>query len=122
MMICKPIRERSEAHRKFVATIPCLVCRRGEPVPRWHMLGDVVSQSHHLTHAQPRARGLKVSDAYSVPLCVPHHDPNHRGSVHHDGDEAAWWELWGIDPLAEAARLWNESIAAGRVKLPRAAA
>ena len=55
-------RRRNKAHLAYVASQPCLVCRRTPCDP------------HHLKFAQPRALGRKVS--VTVPLCastnVPH--------------------------------------------------
>ena len=45
--------------------------------------------------------GRKVSDRFTVPLCRLHHRQLHRG-----GNERAWWQSQGIDPLAIAASLW----------------
>jgi hypothetical protein len=56
------------------------------------------SAAHHLRFAQPRAMSLKVSDEFTVPLCVIHHDQLHRS-----GDERA------LEPLKHAARFWEVS-------------
>jgi hypothetical protein len=45
--------------------------------------------------------GRKVSDRFTVPICRLHHRQLHRR-----GDERAWWQSQGIDPLAIAASLW----------------
>lgn len=116
-MILKPERHRCPAHLRFVAQQPCIACHLTWPAPdRARMLCVVVTQAHHLTHAQPKARGLKAGDQWTVPLCVPHHDPNSRNSVHFAGDERAWWSARGVDPLPIAERLWAASVAAGRVR------
>jgi hypothetical protein len=57
----KAVRLRNKEHRKFVTRQPCLVC------------GRVPSDSHHLTFAQPRALGYRVSDEFTVPVCRIHH-------------------------------------------------
>lgn len=44
---------------------------------------------------------MKVSDEFTVPLCVGHHDALHR-----TGDERAWRAAQDIDPLSVALRLW----------------
>jgi hypothetical protein len=44
--------------------------------------------------AQPCAHGRKVSDEYSVPVCLLCH-----GDLHGYGDEASWWARVSIDPL-----------------------
>jgi hypothetical protein len=48
--------------------------------------------------------GRRVSDEFSVPLCRGHHRALHRF-----GNEAAWWEEAGIDPIKIARNLWNET-------------
>jgi hypothetical protein len=88
----KAVRLRDKEHRKFVTRQPCLVC------------GRVPSDSHHLTFAQPRALGHRVSDEFTVPVCRIHHRELHRS-----GDEPAWWQKLNIDPLPVALRLWQHS-------------
>ena len=61
--------------------------------------------------------GRKVSDKFTVPVCGLHHRELHRR-----GDERAWWEAQGIDPLPIAATLWArthavDSAADGATKL-----
>ncbi len=92
-LLPKEKRIRDRAHLQFVATQPCLICGR-EP-----------TQAHHLRFAQPRAMGLKVSDEFTVPLCVTHHDQLHR-----TGNEQAFWARHGVrEPLRHAAKLWKLS-------------
>jgi ERF superfamily len=103
LTINEPRRIRDKEHRKFVATQACLVCGR-QP-----------SDPHHLRSAQPRALGRKVSDEFTVPLCRIHHR-----QIHHVGDEAAWWNKFGIDPHFVASALWartrpSRSVADGAV-------
>src|SRR5438874_1725931 len=86
----KTVRLRDKDHRKFLTRQPCLVC------------GRVPSDSHHLTFAQPRALGNRVSDEFTVPVCRIHHRELHRS-----GDEAAWWQKLNIDPVSVALRLWE---------------
>jgi hypothetical protein len=92
LAISEPRRIRDKEHRKFVSAQACLVCGR-QP-----------SDAHHLRSAQPRALGRKVSDEFMVPLCRIHHRKVHRG-----GDEAAWWDRFGVDPYLVAAALWGQS-------------
>lgn len=92
LTIAEPKRLRDKAHLRFVASQPCLVCRR-QP-----------SDPHHLRFAQPRALGLKVSDEFTVPLCRDHHQ-----QLHQAGNEIAWWHDLDIKPLEIAKRLWEES-------------
>lgn len=92
LAIGEPRRVRDREHRKFVSLQACLVCGR-QP-----------SDPHHLRFAQPRALSRKVSDEFTVPLCRTHHREVHRG-----GDEAAWWNKFGVDPCRVAAALWAQT-------------
>jgi hypothetical protein len=47
--------------------------------------------------------GSKPGDQWVVPLCIMHHR-----ALHDAGNERAWWQEAKIDPLAEAARLWQQ--------------
>jgi hypothetical protein len=66
--------------------------------------GRKPSDPHHLRHLQPRALGRKASDEFTVPLCRIHHR-----LVHRVGNEAAWWQGAGIDPIKVARSLWKQS-------------
>jgi len=88
----KPVRLRDKGHRRFMLRQACLVC------------GRVPSDPHHLTFAQPRALGCRVSDEFIVPVCRMHHRELHRS-----GDEAAWWRTLNIDPVPVALRLWQQT-------------
>ncbi len=85
----EPRRVRDKDHVKFVAKQPCLLCGRRP------------SDAHHLRFAQHPALGRKVSDEFTVPLCRGHHR-----EVHRCGDEAAWWQKAGLDPVVTARALW----------------
>jgi len=91
-VIRKPVRERDREHLKFVAVQPCLVC------------GRTPSDAHHIKYAEPRAMGRKVSDRFTVPVCRLHHRELHRR-----GNERAWWESQGIEPLSIALALWGNT-------------
>jgi hypothetical protein len=85
-------RRRNKAHLFHVAQQPCLICARKPADP------------HHLRFMQRRALGLKVSDEFTVPLCRAHHR-----EAHHAGNERAWWQSAGIDPVNVSRRLWEET-------------
>jgi hypothetical protein len=91
-VISKPVRDRDREHLKFVAVQPCLVC------------GRTPSDPHHIKFAEQRAMGRKVSDRFTVPICRLHHRELHRR-----GNERAWWESQGIDPVPVAANLWAKT-------------
>jgi hypothetical protein len=92
LTIGEPKRYRNKEHLRFVAQKACLVC------------GRMPSDPHHLGFMQPRALGRKVSDEFAVPLCRTHHRAAHRA-----GDERAWWEQVGIDPVRVASELWRRA-------------
>ena len=94
-VIKKPVRERDREHLKFVTSQPCLVC------------GRTPSDAHHVRFAEQRAMGRKVSDRFAVPVCRLHHRELHRR-----GNEHAWWQSQGIEPLGIAAALWANTHAA----------
>jgi ERF superfamily protein len=85
----EPRRVRDREHVRFVAQQTCLICGR-QPC-----------DAHHLRFAQNRALGRKVSDEFTIPLCRGHHR-----EVHRCGDETAWWNKTGVDPIAAARALW----------------
>jgi len=87
-------RIRNKAHLTFVASKPCLICTQ------------LPSHAHHITFAQTRGLSLKVSDEFTVPLCVVHHN-----EVHRSGSEKSWWRKHGVDPLSAAQALWFQSCA-----------
>jgi hypothetical protein len=87
----KTLRLRNKAHLEAIGHKSCLVCGRSPADP------------HHLRFAQPGAMGRKSSDEFVVPLCRLHHDELHRR-----GDERAWWQSRGIDPLPIALEMWRE--------------
>jgi hypothetical protein len=92
LAIAKPRRHRNKDHLRYVARQACLICGR-QP-----------SDPHHLRYAQPRALGRKASDEFTVPLCRVHHR-----EVHRVGNEQAWWQAAGIDPLSVAQTLWSKT-------------
>jgi hypothetical protein len=92
LTIAEPKRYRDKEHLRFVAQQACLVC------------GRKPSDPHHLRFMQPRALGRKVSDEFAVPLCRIHHRAAHRA-----GDERAWWDQVGIDPVHVARELWRKA-------------
>jgi hypothetical protein len=89
--IPQTVRRRNKEHLAFIRTQPCLICAKQPTDP------------HHLSFAQPRALGRKVSDEYTVPLCRTHHREAHRSAP-----ESAWWQARGIAPLAVAEALWRK--------------
>ena len=92
LAVAAPRRYRNREHLRYIAHQPCLVC------------GRKPSDPHHLRFAQPRALGRKASDEFAVPLCRIHHR-----LVHSVGNEGAWWQQAGIDPIKAARKLWKRT-------------
>jgi hypothetical protein len=106
LTVATPRRYRNKEHLRYVAKQPCLVCAR-KP-----------SDAHHLRFMQPRALGRKASDEFVVPLCRVHHR-----AVHRAGDERAWWNQAGIEPLKVACKLWKQTrVNEGRIAPDRTSA
>ena len=97
-----PKRHRNKNHLRFVIQQPCLLC------------GRKPSEAHHIRFVQPRALGRKASYEFAVPLCRSHHR-----AVHRAGDEKAWWQQAGIEPLKIAASFGNLPVWASRALRPR---
>ena len=90
--LAEPRRYRNKEHLRSVVQQPCLLCGRYPCDP------------HHLRFTQPRALGKKASDEFVVPLCRIHHREVHRA-----GDERAWWQAAGVDPVKVARKLWRST-------------
>jgi hypothetical protein len=105
LAVATPRRYRNREHLRYVAQQACLVC------------GRKPSDPHHLRHAQPRALGRRASDEFAVPLCRLHHR-----AVHRAGDERAWWQATGVDPVKVARKLWKHTrVNEGRIRPDRMA-
>jgi hypothetical protein len=89
----RPKRETCEKHLRFVAGLPCCICRRA---------GD--TQVHHLLRGVVRGMGMKAADRHVIPVCTIHH-----AAIHAHGDEAEFLALRNIDGPALAAALWSVS-------------
>lgn len=89
--IPEPRRRRSKPHLRFVATMPCVICSK-HPV-----------EVHHVKFTQPRARGLKVSDEFTIPLCPW----DHRQVEAASGWEEFWWASQHIDIKTAMRNLWE---------------
>jgi hypothetical protein len=92
----RPIRIRNRRHLDRVRAAGC-------SIPGCY----AAAYAHHLTFAQPKARGLKAGDQWAVGLCDEHHR-----ALHEHGDERRWWKATApsIDPILLAILLWNETV------------
>ncbi len=104
LAVAVPRRYRNREHLRYVAQQPCLIC------------GRKPSDPHHLRFAQLRALGRKASDEFAVPLCRIHHR-----LVHRLGNEGAWWQEAGIDPIKAARKLWKRTRLEGDRPKPNSA-
>ena len=93
----KPPTAAEKRHYERLTEIPCLVCGR-LPIERHHVTG----------FADRMARTSRRNDRV-VPLCAAHHRCGAgRWSVESLGHRK-FFEIHGIDLMAEAERLWEES-------------
>lgn len=90
-------REENEPHRRFVASLGCLIC------------GATNTQAAHVRYADLTVgkeycgKQEKPDDCFVVPLCIGHHSHQHAW---HAG-ERDWWDKAGIDPVKVALRLFS---------------
>jgi hypothetical protein len=104
-------RDHNKAHLDFIRSLPCLVSGQW-PVEAAHIRFGDLSRGK---------RGVGISekpdDKWTVPLAPLQHRDQHA-----HGDERAWWEARGIDPIAVALALWGASgdEEAGRLIVERA--
>ncbi len=87
-------RQRDENHLHRIRQLPCLTC--GGPSP------DAAHIRYSDLRLGKRATGMgeKPSDWFVVPLCRPCH------SKQHAGNERAFWERRGINPIVIAQALY----------------
>ena len=84
-------RIRNGKHLAFIRTLPCVVCGTYRGVEAAHVkMGNPLYGKSHPGGA------AKADDAFSLPLCMRHHDEQHGMS------EADFWMALDIDPLALA--------------------
>lgn len=81
MSIFKTPKVESEKHRRFVASMPCMITGSTYGV-----------QAHHLLRVGGKGMGTKTCDSWCIPL---RHD-HHRG-LHEFGDEFGYLELFGVE-------------------------
>lgn len=73
----------------------CFVCNDTMKGQRFRYIFKVL-------RATPRSQ--KVSDEFTLPLCVAYHN-----ELHASGTEISWWRNQGIEPLSIASELWRAS-------------
>jgi hypothetical protein len=89
----KEPRVRDEKHLRYVASLPCCICRRTD-VQAAHI------RTMSLEHGK-RGLGMqeKASDCWTVPLCREHH------AEQHSMNEMGFWKRYEIDPFVLALSL-----------------
>lgn len=91
-------RQHNRNHLSFIGKLPCIVCgtRRGIEAAHIRMGNPLYGKS---------AAGMaeKSSDAFTVPLCMAHHDEQHSMN------EAQFWMALAIDPLQLALALFHST-------------
>ena len=80
-MVQKITKFKSKKYLKWVASLPCLLCLHTE------------CQAHHITIAEKRGFGQKVSDKFTIPLCCVHHHQLHMVS------ERKFWNILQVNPV-----------------------
>lgn len=83
----KNVRHRSKRHLKFIATLPCCVCRK---------IGR--TQAAHI-RAGCYILSRKSSDEFAVPLCVECHEHQHK-----IGEKRFWQEYGGTEVAKKFAQ------------------
>lgn len=79
---------RSPKYRKWILTLPCVVCG----IPSAH--------AHHEQAPGHGTMGGKCGDDRCLPLCACHHDERHRKG-------RSVWKRWGIEPERIIKRIWG---------------
>lgn len=87
MMIPKTKFVRDVKHRRFIASLPCLIS------------GGNDTQAAHIRKGNPCGAGLKPSDIYCLPLSVDQH------RIQHDMGEVEYWRPYlGYKRASKLAR------------------
>lgn len=88
--------QKDADYLKWLHELPCIVT------------GTRPVEAAHVSYADPaygkreRGKSEKTDDRWAVPLCKSEHDRQH-----HMGDERAYWQSVGIDPLKVALALYG---------------
>ena len=90
-------REKDNDHLSFLRGLPCCVC--GD---------DATVEAAHIRFSDTRVAKInsglqaKPHDRFALPLCGRHHREQHD-----KGNERAFWEAKGIDPIFYALALYG---------------
>lgn len=94
----KTPRERDEAHLDFVRSLPCISCGDPTSTEAAHLRAGNLKYGKRETGMQE-----KPSDRWALPLCSREHREQH------EGNEALFWAVRGVDPWALALTLYSIS-------------
>lgn len=94
----KPSR-KAPGHLDDIRRLPCLLS--GRPAEAAHI------RYADAAHGKPETgMQTKPHDKYTVPLAPELH--RLLKGCQHDSDERAWWEQFGVDPIAVALELYGK--------------
>jgi hypothetical protein len=89
-------RQEDSPHRKFVGSLPCLICGNEHCSEAAHIRMADQSIAKPSTGMQQ-----KSDDKFTVPLCNLHH------AAQHSMNERYFWQSAGIDPVKVALALYS---------------
>lgn len=93
-------RRRQGGYLVKIRKLPCLICAQ-LPVDAAHIRFADASWGKRET-----GKAEKPDDKWTLPLS-PHWHTRGPLAQHRFGDERAWWEWIGIDPLELCSKLWE---------------
>jgi hypothetical protein len=91
-------RAHARDHLKFIRGLPCLISGTRKDVDAAH-----IRYADHRFGKRNTGGSEKPDDKWVVPLQRALHEQQHGGN------ERAFWQSFGIDPVAVAAALWAAS-------------
>ena len=77
---------KDRKHLKFIASLSCVICGRQD------------TQAAHIRSGNGAGMGLKSPDSCTVPLCVKHHEAQHKTS-----ERLFWGNYGGIEKATKLA-------------------
>ncbi len=89
-------REENAKYLAFIRGLKCCLCGAPGPDPAH------IRSANPMFGKRETGAGEKASDKWTVPLCRPHHDEQHKA-----GNELLWWASKGVDPFGLALALYH---------------
>lgn len=106
--VVKSPREKDPKYLGWVAALPCIACMFHQRYNRECQVAHVRTGSvEH--NKRDTGMGEKPSDAWTLPLCMPHHtgDASTGRRAQHGMSELEFWSEMGMDPFAICKALWK---------------